>query len=301
MADQKKYPDRDLIGYGRDRPDVIWPNGAKLAVNIVLNYEEGGEYNILDGDAHSESLICEQNGVEPIIGERNLNVESIYEYGSRCGVWNVFDEFTSRDAPLTVYAVGLALKKNPAVGAAIREHGFDCVSHGWRWIDYAKVPEEVEREHMHLCVDTILDITGERPIGWYTGRPSLNTRRLAVEEGGFLYDSDAYNDDLPYFVEVDGKRHLILCHNFDANDTNFQRSPGVFSAYEYFGYLKNSIEYFRRREKPGFLTIALHARVIGRPGRISAISRLLDYLQKCDDVWLARRNDIAKHWIETQG
>lgn len=301
MTGLPRFPDRDLTGYGRDRPDPHWLGGATLALNIVLNYEEGAEYNILDGDAHSEHIVCEGAVSQPVVGGRDLLVESIYEYGSRVGVWNVFDEFASRDAPLTVYAVGLALKKNPDVGAAIRENGFDCVSHGWRWIDYAKVPEDIEREHIRLCVETIRETTGERPIGWYTGRASLNTRRLVLEEGGFLYDSDAYNDDLPYFVEVDGKKHLILCHNFDTNDTNFNRAPGVFTSDEYFSYLKDSIDYFREREKPGFLTIALHARVIGRPGRMAAVQKLLDYVQGLDDVWLARRNDIARHWLEQHG
>ena len=293
-------PQRDLIGYGSTPPDPRWPGAARLALNFVLNYEEGAEYNVLEGDAHSEILLSELSGLEPLAGTRDLNIESAYEYGSRVGVWRCLRVFGDRGVPITVYAVGLALEKNPAVADVIKAAGYDVVAHGWRWIDYRKVGEEVEREHIRRCVEIIERLTGERPIGWYTGRPSLNTRRLVVAEGGFLYDCDAYNDELPYWVGVDGKPHLVICHSLDTNDSRFSRAQGFDLGEEWLTYMRDAFDalYAEGAEYPRFMTIAVHARLIGRPGRIGALERLLDHILAFDDVWVCRRNEIAQHWYE---
>ena len=219
-------PERDFVGYGRNPPDPKWPGGSRLALNIILNYEEGAEYSILDGDPHSESMLSEV-AAQPYPGERNLNVESSYEYGSRAGVWRILRIFAERQVPLTIYGVGSALERNPAVAEETARMGCDYVGHGWRWIDYRNMPEAEEREHIKLCVESIERLTDKRPLGWFTGRPSLNTRRLVVEEGGFLYDCDAINDDLPYWVAVGGKQHLVICHTFDSNDGRYTRGAGI--------------------------------------------------------------------------
>ena len=295
--------ERDFIGYGPQPPDPQWPGRARLALNFVVNYEEGAEYSILEGDAHSETMLSELGSQEALAGQRNLNIESSYEYGSRAGVWRILRVFGERDLPLTVYGVGLALERNPAVGEVIAERGYDVVGHGWRWIEYRDVPEAEEREHIERCVDTIQRLTGRRPLGWFTGRPSVNTRRLVVEEGGFLYDCDAINDDLPYWVNIGDRRHLVICHTFDANDGRFSRGQGFSMADDWFVYMRDAFDwlYAEGAMAPKFLTVALHCRMIGRPGRISALARFLEHVGKHPDVWVCRREDVARHWYQHHG
>ncbi len=292
-------PPRDLIGYGARPPQVEWPQGARLALNLVLNYEEGAETCVLNGDACSETLLSEMSGLVPRAGARDLNVESNYEYGSRVGFWRILRVFEERALPFTTYAVGLALEQNPEAAAAIREADCDVVAHGWRWIDYHCVGEAEERDHIDACVATIARLTGERPLGWYTGRPSPNTRRLVVEEGGFLYDCDAYNDDLPYWTRVGGKPHLVICHGLDTNDSRFARAQGFDLAEQFFIYMRDAFDtlYAEAAEAPRMLIVAVHGRLIGRPGRIGGLARFLDHAQGHDGVWICRRRDIARHWI----
>ena len=291
------YP-RDLKGYGRTPPQAEWPNGARLALSIVLNYEEGAEYSVLHGDPHSESILSDLGVMSPIIGARNLNIEQLYGYGSRVGVWRLLDLFGERRIPLTIYAVGMALERNPEVATAIVAAGHEVASHGWRWIDYQDMPEAEERQHISRAVATIERLTGQRPLGWYTGRPSPNTRRLVVAEGGFLYDSDAYDDDLPYWVTVDGKGHLVIPYSFNNNDSRFTRSQGFDLADEFFAYLRDGFDwlYAEGAKTPRMMSVGLHCRLIGKPGRIGGLARFLDHVRRHDDVWLCRRVDIARHW-----
>jgi putative urate catabolism protein len=293
------YP-RDMIGYGAHPPDPNWPNGARLALSFVLNYEEGGEYNILNGDAYAESYLCEIVGLPQLEGQRNFFAEDIFEYGSRAGAWRILGLFEERSVKLTVYGVGLALELNPQIGQAFAQGGHETASHGYRWINYADMAEKDERLDIRKSVAAIERITGTRPVGNYTGRYSPNTRRLIVEEGGFLYDSDAYNDDLPYWVAVEGKPHLIIPYDLCNNDFKFSMSPGWMSADDFLAYLKNSFDVLYREGKtaPKMMSVGLHGRLGGRPGRSSAIARFLDYVQGHDDVWICRRMDIARHWIE---
>ena len=290
--------ERDFVGYGPDPIDPKWPGGARLALNLVLNYEEGGENCVLDGDAHSETMLSELGAQVPLRGQRNLNMESSYEYGSRAGIWRILRVLAARRMPFTFYGVGLAMARNPAVAEAAVKLGCDFVGHGWRWIDYCNVPEEVERDHIARCIGMIERQTGQRPLGWFTGRPSLNTRRLVVEEGGFLYDSDAINDDLPYWIEVSGHRHLVICHGYDTNDGRFARGQGFSSAEDWLIYMRDAFDTLctEGEEAPKFLTVALHCRMIGRPGRIQALTRFLDHVEKHPNVWLCRREDVARHW-----
>jgi putative urate catabolism protein len=295
----EKYP-RDMVGYGAKPPDPKWPNGAQLALSFVLNYEEGGEYNILHGDNHSESYLCEITTLPALEGQRNYLAEDIFEYGSRAGVWRILRLFSERSVKLTVYGVGLALELNPEIGEAFSKAGHETASHGYRWINYADMNEEEEREDIRKSVSAIERTTGKRPVGNYTGRYSVNTRRLIVEEGGFLYDSDAYNDDLPYWVTVEGKPHLIIPYDLCNNDFKFSLSPGWMSGDDFFQYLKNSFDtlYQEGITAPKMMSVGLHGRLGGRPGRTSAIARFLDYVLKHDNVWICRRVDIAHHWIQ---
>lgn len=290
--------DRDLIGYGAVPPQARWPGGARLALNVVVNYEEGAEYSLLDGDAHGESILSDLAPAPPVSGRRDLLNESAYEYGSRVGIWRILRTLAERDVVPTVYAVGLALARNPAVGEAIGAAGCDVVGHGWRWIDYHGMAANAERRHIAWTVETIERLTGSRPLGWYTGRPSANTRRLVVEHGGFLYDGDAYNDDLPYWVQVAGKRHLIVPHTLDHNDSRFARGQGLETADQFFTYVKDAFDclYAEGADQPRLMTVAVHARLISRPGRIGGLARFLDYVLTHDKVWIARRADIARHW-----
>ena len=292
------YP-RDLVGYGAQPPDPGWPGGARIAVSIVLNYEEGGEYCLLHGDGHSESVLTDMDRPAALAGERNPNVEQNFEYGARVGVWEVMRLLRSRGIDATVYAVGMALERNPAVAAALAEWGVEVAGHGYRWIDYQFVSEAAERADMLRCVETITRMIGRRPVGWYTGRPSLATRRLAVETGGFLYDSDAYNDDLPYWMKVAGQAHLVVPYSFDNNDSRMNRSQGFETGDQFFAYARDAFDWLYRggaEGRPKMMSVGLHARIIGRPGRIGALARLIDHMQSRDGVWFASREAIARHW-----
>lgn len=297
MAMDAPYP-RDLVGYGGHPPDPQWPGGARIAVQIVLNYEEGGEASVLHGDDASEAYLHEVVGTPPLRGARNLTVESVYEYGSRAGFWRLLRLFAQRDLKITVYAVAMALERNPDAAAAIVAAGHEVASHGWRWIDYQSVPEDVERAHIRLAVESLEKVTGHRPLGWYTGRVSPNTRRLVVEEGGFLYDADAYNDDLPYWVEVSGKPHLIIPYTLDNNDMRFATPQGFNTGEDFFTYLRDAFDvlYAEGAEHPKMMSVGLHARLVGRPGRLAGLARFLDHVERHDRVWICRRVDIARHW-----
>lgn len=290
---------RDFIGYGSRPPAVRWPLEARVAVSIVLNYEEGGENCVLHGDAHSESVLTDVGG-EPLPNARNLNVESNFEYGSRVGVWEIMRVLRERRVDATVYAVGMALERNPDAAALIADSGFEVACHGQRWIDYSLVAEEAERADMLRNIEVITRLTGNRPLGWYTGRPSENTRRLVVEAGGFLYDSDAYNDDLPYWTRIGGRAHLILPHSFDNNDSRLQRGGDFATGEEFFIYCRDAFDWLYRlgdAGRPRMMTVSLHSRIIGRPGRIGALVRLLDHIQRHEGVWLCNRASIARHWM----
>ncbi len=291
---------RDFLGYGGRPIDPKWPKGARLALSIVLNYEEGGEYSILNGDAHSETILADMGGLTPLVGQRDLNVESVYEYGSRVGFWRIMRVLEAHGIPITVYAVGRALEQHPDAAAAMVEAGYELASHGWRWIDYAPVPIEVERAHMQLAIEAIRKVTGEAPVGWYTGRPSINTRQLVVESGGFLYDSDAYNDDLPYWVEVTGRPHLVLPYSFLNNDSRFNRGQGFEVAEEFFIYLRDAFDwlYAEGADMPRMMSVGLHCRLVGQAGRIAGLARFLDHVLGHDGVWICRRRDIAEHWLK---
>jgi allantoinase len=292
------YP-RDLIGYGAKPPHARWPSDARIAVSIVLNYEEGGESSVLHGDSHSESVLTDV-GADPQLNARNLNVESNFEYGSRVGFWEIMRILRERRVDATLYAVGMALERNPAAVAEIVASGFEVACHGQRWIDYQSVAEEAERADMLRNIDVITRLIGRRPLGWYTGRPGPNTRRLVVDTGGFLYDSDAYNDDLPYWTRVDGRPHLIVPYTFDNNDSRLQRGGDFATGDDFFTYCRDAFDWLYRlgnEGRPRMMTVGLHARIIGRPGRIGALIRLLDHMQRHEGVWLCNRESIARHWI----
>ena len=298
-GDSTEYP-RDMVGYGRHPPNPKWPGGARLAVQFVVNYEEGGENAIFHGDPHSESYLTEVVGTSALADARNLTVESIYEYGSRVGFWRLLRLFDERGLPFTTFAVAMALARNTEAAAALVESGHEVASHGWRWIDYQDVPEEVEREHLYRAIETIERVCGERPLGWYTGRIGANTRRLVVEEGGFLYDADAYNDDLPYWETVSGKSHLVVPYTLDVNDMKFGTQQGFNAGDQFFTYLKDAFDVlYREGERtPKMMSVGLHCRMAGRPGRAAALARFLDYVGEHDGAWVCRRIDIARHWID---
>jgi allantoinase len=294
----KPYP-RDLVGYGSRPPTVRWPNDARVAVSIVLNYEEGGENCVLHGDAHSEAVLTDV-GAEPLPDARNLNVESTFEYGSRVGFWEIMRILRERRVDATVFAVGMALERNPEAAAHMADSGFEVACHGQRWIDYQSVAEAVERADMLRNIEVITRLIGKRPLGWYTGRPGPNTRRLVVEAGGFLYDSDAYNDDLPYWTRVGGHPHLIVPYAFDTNDSRLQRGGDIATGDDFFAYCRDAFDWLYRlgsEGRPRMMSIGLHARIIGRPGRIGALARLLDHMQRHEGVWLCDRQSVARHWI----
>ena len=297
MNSSGPYP-RDLVGYGASPPHPHWPNDAKVAISLVLNYEEGGESCVLHGDACSESVLTDV-GAEPLRNARNLNVESNFEYGSRVGFWEIARLLREYGVDATVYAVGMALERNPEAAAEIVRSGFEVACHGQRWIDYQFVPEEMERADMLRNVETITRMIGRRPQGWYTGRPGPNTRRLVVEIGGFLYDSDAYNDDLPYWTQVSGRQHLVIPYSFDVNDSRLQRGGDFGTGEEFFTYCRDAFDWLYRKGtegQPRMMTIGLHGRIIGRPGRIGALARTLDHILRHDSIWLCSRAAIARHW-----
>jgi putative urate catabolism protein len=293
------YP-RDLVGYGNRLPRANWPNGARVAVQIVMNYEEGSEYSIPDGDETSEMYLTEVPGATVGPHKRDLIVESVYEYGSRAGFWRLMRMFEERKIAVTVFGAALALERNPEAARAIAAAGHEVCSHGWRWIGFQNMDIEEERRQMRMAVASIEKTIGTRPLGWYCRyAPSENTRRLVVEEGGFLYDSDAYNDDFPYWVRVDGKPHLVIPYTLDVNDMKFSVPPGFTSPSGYLEYLKDAFDvlYAEGKTNPKMMSIGLHTRLAGRPGRAAALGRFLDYIVEREDVWIPRRIDIARHWI----
>ncbi|ERM00012.1 polysaccharide deacetylase [Brucella intermedia 229E] len=296
-----KYP-RNLVGYGRNTPDPRWPGGANIAVQFVVNYEEGGECCVLDGDPASECLLSEIVGAQAWQGQRNLNMESIYEYGARSGFWRLWRAFTRRNMPVTVYGVTLAMARNPPEAvAAMKEADWEIASHGLRWWEYKDVPEEIEREHIREAVRLHTEITGSRPLGIYQGKPSDNTLKLVMEEGGFLYSADSYADELPYWVQGPKGPHLIVPYTLDANDMRFATPQGFNSGDQFFTYLKDTFDVLYREGAEGapkMMSIGLHCRLVGRPGRVAALERFLDYVQSHDKVWVAKRVDIARHWHE---
>jgi putative urate catabolism protein len=291
---------RDFAGYGETPPDPKWPRGARIAVNFNLNYEGGGESTLANGDAVSEGMLNDI-GVPAKAGVRVPLVESVFEFGSRAGVWRVLRAFKEFDVQASVLGVVTALAQNPQAVAAFKAQGHEIVSHGWRWIDYCDVPEEVERQHIALAVDGIKRLTGEAPTGWMTGRPGPNTRRLLVEQGGFLYDRDSLADELPYRLRVAGRPHLVIPYSYETNDNRFNENSGFATADQFFVYMRDAFDVLYREgaTSPKLLSIGLHDRLIGRPARIGGLIRFLEHIRKHEGVWICRGIDIARHWQAT--
>ena len=293
---RENYP-RDMRGYGQQPPAADWPKGTRTAVQFVVNYEEGGENCVLHGDAASEAFLSDIVGAAPIPGQRHMNMESLYEYGARAGFWRLHRLFTERDLPVTVFAVAMALQRNPEVVVAMQQAGWEIASHGYRWIDYQFVSESTEREHMRDAIEIHTDLTGDRPQGWYLGRCSPNSHRLAAEEGNFVYNADSYADDLPYWDYSHGKTQLMVPYTLDANDMRFATAQGFNSGAQFFDYLKDSFDVLHA-EGGRMMSVGLHCRLAGRPGRAAALGRFLDYVAAKEQVWVATRVDIARHWRE---
>jgi len=298
------YP-RDLIGYGAQPPQAQWPGQARIALQFVLNYEEGGENSVLHGDAGSEQFLSEMYS-PPAFPARHLSMEGIYEYGSRVGVWRLLREFERRGLPLTVFGVSMALERHPELCSALQSLGHEVACHGWRWISYQNVDEATEREHLQRGMDILTRLLGERPLGWYTGRDSPNTRRLVADYGGFEYDSDYYGDDLPFWLNVrksDGSLapQLVLPYTLDCNDMRFALPQGFSHGDEFFEYLRDSFDvlYAEGAETPRMMSVGMHCRLLGRPGRMRALQRFLDHVQQHEHVWICRRIDLARHWRAT--
>lgn len=299
------YP-RDLLGYGRTPPHARWPGNARIAVQFVLNHEEGAENSVLHGDAASETFLSEIIGAQAFPA-RHMSMESLYEYGSRAGLWRILRAFEQRKLPLTVFAVAMALRRHSEAAAAFTELGHEIACHGLRWISYQQVDEATEREHLREAVAIMREVTGHAPLGWYTGRDSPNTRRLLVEHGGFVYDADSYADDLPYWTSVEtskGKQpHLVVPYTLDTNDMRFATAQGFNSGTQFFDYLKDAFDTLYREgdpaglDRPKMLSIGLHSRIVGRPARIASLERFLDYVQQHERAWICRRIDIARHWM----
>jgi putative urate catabolism protein len=298
LAPDSAYP-RDFAGYGPNPPHPRWPGGARLALSFVLNYEEGGENTVLNGDAGSEIFLNETPGGNPVLGQRDIGKESQFDYGARAGVWRILRLFAAQRMKLTVYGVGRALELNPPVARAFVEAGHEVASHGWRWINYQTVDEATERAHIAETVATIARLTGRPPVGWYTGRISEQTRRLVAEHGGFLYDSDAYDDDLPYYVPVAGRPLLVIPYTLDNNDMKFAVPPGFTSNDGFEQHLTDAFDLLLQEGEtaPKMMSVGLHCRLVGRPARAAALARFLEYVAKRDDVWVATREEIAKHWL----
>jgi putative urate catabolism protein len=291
------YP-RDLMGYGADPPNARWPGSARISVQFVINYEEGGENCILHGDAASEAFLSDVLGAQPWPGQRHMNVESMYEYGARAGFWRLWRLFTTRRLPVTVFAVAHALRRNPAAVSAMRQAGWEIASHGLKWIDYKDMPEADERAHMAETVRIHGEATGDRPLGWYTGRGSVNTLKAVLDDGGFVYSSDSYADDLPYFVSGPHGPHVIVPYSLDANDMRFINPQGFATGEDFFVYLRDTFDvlYAEGAVAPKMMSVGLHCRLAGRPGRAAGLVRFLDHIAKHDRVWVATRLDIARHW-----
>jgi len=288
-----------MVGYGKKMPKVEWPNRAKLVLQIVLNYEEGAENCVLHGDKSSETFLSEIIGAKSIKG-RHINMESMYEYGSRRGFWRIHELFKEKKIPVTIFGVSMALERNKDVCDEIKKSNYEVACHGWRWIDYQNIPKATEKKHMQLAIRSIKKIFGKRPLGWYTGRCSPNTRDLVMEEGGFLYDSDSYSDDLPYWEIKDKKKQLIIPYTLDNNDMRFATNQGFNSGDQFYTYLKDSFDalYDEGNYAPKMMSVGLHCRLIGKPGRIQSLKKFLDYVLKHDDIWICKRIDIANHWIK---
>ncbi len=292
------YP-RDMIGYGAHAPNPQWPNGARLALNLVVNFEEGSEPSFADGDGYSEAGLTEAGGLNQDVRGRDLAAESMFEYGSRVGFWRILRIVQARNLPLTIFGCALALERHPPAARAIADAGYDVCCHGWRWVQHYHLTEEQEREHIHRAIASLQASVGLRPLGWYCRYgPSINTRRLLVEEGGFLYDSDTYNDELPYWTVVGGRPHLVVPYTLGVNDSKFGR--GVFgTAEDFYQFAKDSFDVLYREgaSQPKMMSVGLHMRIIGHPGRAAGLERFLDYVMSHPDVWICRRLDIAQHWI----
>jgi putative urate catabolism protein len=291
---------RDMIGYGRTLPNVVWPHNARIVVQFVLNYEEGGEYCLINGDTHSESYLSEIVGSVPRPNARDLNIESIYEYGSRAGFWRIWRLFTQMKVPVTVFAVGKALEMNDEAAQAMVEANWEVAGHAYRWIDYHGFSKQEEQNHLNHCIDVIKKLTGQRPLGWYTGRISPNTEHLISKEGGFKYYSDSYADDLPYWTEKTKKPLLVIPYSLDTNDFRYLMPQGFNTGNDFFTYVKDAFDYLYQEgtTSPKMLSIGLHCRISGRPGRTQALARLLDYIKSHNKVWLARRIDVADYWMQ---
>jgi putative urate catabolism protein len=292
-----EYP-RDLAGYGRDPPDPRWPGNARVALQFVVNFEEGGENNILHGDKASEAFLTDVLGAQPWPGLRHMNVESMFEYGSRAGFWRLWRIFAARKIPATVFGVATALARNPGIVAAMRESGWDIASHGLKWIDYKDFSPDEESAHMREAIRVHTEAVGSRPLGWYTGRSSSHTLQLVLDDGGFLYSSDSYADDLPYWVNAAKGPHLIIPYSLDANDMRFINPQGFADGESFFAYLRDTFDvlYAEGETKPKMMSVGLHCRLAGRPGRAAGLVRFLDHIGKFDRVWTPTRLDIARHW-----
>lgn len=290
----KNYP-RDLCGYGQQPPAANWPDDARIAVQFVINYEEGAENCVLHGDEHSEAFLSEIVNAHPLPNQRHMNMESIYEYGARAGFWRLHRMFQERGLPVTVFGVAMALQRNPEAVAAMLDANWEIASHGYRWIDYQEVDEATEREHLRKAIDIHREVTGERPAGWYLGRCSPRTHRLVAEEGGFTYNADCYSDDVPYWDHLHGAPQLMVPYTLDTNDMRFATPQGFNSGQQFYEYLKDSFDVLYA-EGSRMMSIGLHCRIAGRPGRAAALAQFLDYIAGHDAVWVTRRIDIAEHW-----
>ena len=295
-----RYP-RNLLGYGATPPDAQWPGGAKIAISLVLNYEEGGENSILHGDAASEAFLSDIAGAAPWPGQRHWNMESLYDYGARAGFWRLHRLFTGRGLPVTIYGVATALARNPEQVAAMQSAGWEIASHGLKWIDHRDMPEDQERAAIAGAIRLHTEVTGSRPTGWYTGRCSVNTVRLTAEQG-FDWISDTYDDDLPWWLKMGARDQLVIPYTLEANDMRFATAPGYIEGEQFFQYLKDSFDVLYAEGEAGaakMFSIGLHCRLIGRPGKMAGLQRFLDYARGHDGVWFARRLDIARHWAAT--
>jgi peptidoglycan/xylan/chitin deacetylase (PgdA/CDA1 family) len=289
---------RDLVGYGEFPPDPTWPDAAQIAVNFNLNIEGGGESTLANGDAASEGMLNDI-GVPTQTGRRVPLVESVFEYGSRRGAWRLLDIFGEFSVPVSILAVVRALEQNPQLANACRGRGHEIVSHGYRWIDYGAVPEDVERQHIRLAVAGLTELVGARPLGWMTGRPGPNTRRLICEEGGFLYDRDSLADELPYWLRIESRYHLVIPYSYEANDNRFNENNGFSTGEDFFTYMRDAFDVLYREGGKGsakLFSIGLHDRLIGRPGRVTGLIKLLEYMQRHKGVWFCRGIDVAHHW-----
>lgn len=292
------YP-RDLLGHGETPLHPHWPGGARIALQFVINYEEGGERSVLHGDTESEAFLSEMIGAQPVQNARHMAMESLYEYGSRAGFWRLHRLFSALEVPVTVFGVAMALERNPDAIEAMLRSGWEIASHGYRWIDYQNVPEEVERAHINLAIEIHRRLTGQRPLGWYQGRTSPHTARLIVEEGGFVYDADSYADDLPFYSRMHGQPQLIVPYALDTNDMRFTALQGFNSGDQFFSYLRDAFDvlYAEGETQPKMLSIGLHCRIAGRPARLASLRRFIEHVHAHKNVWIAQRLDIARHWL----